>query len=53
MTAPENPPLADFNPPFVEHYPPHGFPLYLGLGLLDASRCNRLPPFPIEKTHQS
>lgn len=33
---PENPPTADFNLPLVEHYPPHGFPPYLGLGLLDA-----------------
>lgn len=31
----ENPPTAEFNLPLVEHYPPHGFPPYLGLGLLD------------------
>lgn len=43
MTAPENPPLADFNLPLVEHYPPHGFPPYLGLGLLDVDAL-RLEP---------
>lgn len=32
---PENPPAAEFNLPLIEHYPPHGFPPYLGLGLLD------------------
>jgi hypothetical protein len=32
---PENPPTAEFNLPLVEHYPPYGFPPYLGLGLLD------------------
>jgi hypothetical protein len=39
MTAgpPENPPAADFTLPLVEHYPPHGFPPYLGLGLLDVA----------------
>jgi hypothetical protein len=35
--SPENPPTADFNLPLVEHYPPHGFPPYLGLGLLDTA----------------
>jgi len=34
MTTPEGPP-SDFNLPLCEHYPPHGFPPYLGLGLLD------------------
>lgn len=32
---PENPPPADFQLPLCEHHPPHGFPPYLGLGLLD------------------
>lgn len=40
---PENPPTADFNLPLVEHYPPHGFPPYLGLGLLDVASL-RLDP---------
>jgi hypothetical protein len=43
MTAPENPPVADFNLPLVEHYPPHGFPPYLGLGLLDAATLHLEP----------
>ncbi|NCA17792.1 MAG: hypothetical protein EBS90_12255, partial [Betaproteobacteria bacterium] len=43
MTAPENPPLSDFNLPLVEHYPPHGFPPYLGLGLLNTATL-RLEP---------
>ena len=33
---PESPPAADWGPSLLEHYPPHGFPPYLGLGLLDA-----------------
>lgn len=32
---PESPPAADWGPRLIEHYPPHGFPPYLGLGLLD------------------
>jgi hypothetical protein len=43
MRAPENPPLSDFNLPLVEHYPPHGFPPYLGLGLLNTATL-RLEP---------
>jgi len=42
MSAPESPP-TDFNLPLCEDYPPHGFPPYLGLGLLDASTL-RLSP---------
>jgi len=42
MTAPESPP-TDFNLPLCETYPPHGFPPYLGVGLLDASTL-RLSP---------
>lgn len=33
MTAPEGPP-SGFDLPLCEHYPPHGFSPYLGLGLL-------------------
>lgn len=41
---PENPPSeADFNLPLVEHYPPHGFPPYLGLGLLDTTALHLEP----------
>jgi hypothetical protein len=29
------PPEDQFRKPLTEHYPPHGFPPYLGLGLLD------------------
>jgi hypothetical protein len=29
------PPEDEFHKPLTEHYPPHGFPPYLGLGLLD------------------
>ena len=43
MSAPENPPHATFNLPLVEHYPPHGFPPYLGLGLLNTATL-RLEP---------
>lgn len=43
MSAPENPPQADFNLPLVEDYPPHGFPPYLGLGLLNPTAL-RLEP---------
>ncbi len=39
---PENPPAADLNLPLVEHYPPHGFPPYLGLGLLDVASLQLL-----------
>jgi hypothetical protein len=34
---PESPPAADWGPRLIEHYPPHGFPPYLGLGLLDGA----------------
>ncbi len=40
---PENPPAADWGPSLLEHYPPHGFPPYLGLGLLDEATL-RLEP---------
>jgi hypothetical protein len=40
---PESPPAADWGPSLIEHYPPHGFPPYLGLGLLDAATL-RLEP---------
>jgi hypothetical protein len=40
---PENPPPADFHLPLTQHYPPHGFPPYLGLGLLDRQSL-RLDP---------
>lgn len=39
----ENPPPADFHPPLVEHYPPHGFPPYLGLGALDNASLRLAP----------
>lgn len=42
MTAPEGPP-ADLHLPLCEHYPPYGFPPYLGLGLLDTASL-RLDP---------
>jgi hypothetical protein len=40
---PESPPAADWGPSLIERYPPHGFPPYLGLGLLDAATL-RLEP---------
>jgi hypothetical protein len=40
---PESPPAADWGPELIKHYPPHGFPPYLGLGLLDAATI-RLEP---------
>jgi len=40
---PESPPAADWGPSLLKHYPPHGFPPYLGLGLLDAATL-RLEP---------
>jgi hypothetical protein len=40
---PECPPAADWGPSLIEHYPPHGFPPYLGLGLLDTATL-RLEP---------
>jgi hypothetical protein len=43
MTAPESPPSAEFTLPLCEHFPPHGFPPYLGLGLLD-TEILRLEP---------
>lgn len=45
MTAgpPENPPTADFDLQLCAHYPPHGFPPYLGLGLLDADSLRLVP----------
>jgi hypothetical protein len=39
----ENPPPADFHPPLLEHYPPHGFPPYLGLGALDNASLRLAP----------
>lgn len=42
MTASEGPP-ADLPLPLCEHYSPHGFPPYLGLGLLDTASL-RLDP---------
>lgn len=39
---PENPP-SDFDLPLCDVYPPHGFPPYLGLGLLDQGTL-RLEP---------
>lgn len=46
---PENPPsAADFNLPLVEHCPPHGFPPYLGLGLLDTTTL-RLDPRRVDR----
>lgn len=32
---PETPPEKDSRTPLTKRYPPHGFPAYLGLGLLD------------------
>jgi hypothetical protein len=45
MTAvpPENPPAADFDLQLCAHYPPHGFPPYLGLGLLDTGSLRLVP----------
>jgi hypothetical protein len=40
---PESPPAADWGPELIKHYPPHGFPPYLGLGLLDTATL-RLEP---------
>jgi hypothetical protein len=40
---PESPPAADWGASLLQHYPPHGFPPYLGLGLLDAATL-RLEP---------
>jgi|LakMenEpi03Aug12_release.lakeMendotaPanAssembly.Ray.scaffolds.fasta_scaffold996539_1 hypothetical protein len=40
---PENPPEADFSFPLIDRYLPHGFPPYLGLGLLDRETL-RLEP---------
>jgi hypothetical protein len=40
---PERPPAADWGPSLLEHYPPHGFPPYLGLGLLDAATLHLEP----------
>jgi hypothetical protein len=39
----ENPPPADFHLPLLEHYPPHGFPPYLGLGALDNASLRLAP----------
>jgi hypothetical protein len=36
-----NPPDGQFPPSLVDRYPPHGFPLYLGLGLLDEAEPGR------------
>jgi hypothetical protein len=40
---PERPPAADWGPSLLEKYPPHGFPPYLGLGLLNEATL-RLEP---------
>lgn len=40
---PERPPAADWGPSLLEHYPPHGFPPYLGLGLLDEGKLSLEP----------
>lgn len=40
---PESPPPADWGPSLIEHYPPHGCPPYLGLGLVDEATL-RLEP---------
>jgi hypothetical protein len=40
---PESPPAADWGPRLIEHYPPHGFPPYLGLGLLDEATLHFEP----------
>jgi hypothetical protein len=40
---PESPPAADWGPSLIEHYPPHGFPPYLGLGLLDETTLHLEP----------
>jgi len=40
---PENPPSADFDLPLCDYFPPHGFPPYLGLGLLDAASLQLSP----------
>ncbi|MFN9368448.1 MAG: hypothetical protein ACK6CT_06720 [Planctomycetia bacterium] len=38
-----NPPDAQFPPSLVDRYPPHGFPPYLGLGMLDESSIQLEP----------
>ena len=44
---PESPPAADWGPSLLERYPPHGFPPYLGLGLLDESTLRLEPGRPV------
>ena len=39
----ENPPVANFHLPLIEDYPPHGFPTYLGLGMLDVASLRLTP----------
>lgn len=40
---PENPPSADFDLPLCDYFPPHGFPPYMGLGLLDGASLQLSP----------
>jgi len=40
---PENPPVANFDLPLVQDFPPHGFPPYLGLGWLSADSIRLTP----------
>ena len=49
---PENPPEAEFSFPLIERYPPHGFPPYLGLGLLDQETLRLEPGLSVAEYRQ-